>query len=116
MVKQVEVDGVSYGMRADGATPFLFKSCFGQDLIKIFTGAAAENPDVDIDGMAKELAYVMVKQAEQPDPTKIKLSFNDFLLWVSKFEPLSLSMASEDILAVYVDTTKTSSVAKKNSD
>lgn len=116
MVKQVEIDGKPYTMRADGATPFLFKQCFNEDLIKIFAGAAAENPDLDVDGMTKKLAYVMVKQAEQPDPTKIKVSFNDFLLWVCTFEPLSLSMATEDIISVYIDTTQTTSVAKKNTE
>lgn len=115
MIREVIINEKPYMMRADGATPFLFKSCFNEDLIKVFTGAV-DSDDVDSDGMVKKLAYVMVKQNEQPDPTKIKLSYNDFLLWVCTFEPLDLTMASDEILAVYIDTTKTTSIAKKNSE
>jgi hypothetical protein len=115
VVKLIKIDEKEIWMRADGATPFLYKACFNEDLIKIFT-AAADGAETDTDSMVKKLAYVMAKQNEQPDPTQIKLSFNEFLLWVCQFEPLALSMAAEDIIAVYVDTTKTTSIAKKKTD
>lgn len=115
MTKEIIVDGASIPMRADGATAFLYKQCFNEDLIKIFTGAA-NGAEIDSDSMGKKLAYVMTKQAAEPDPTKVKLSFNDFLLWVCKFEPLALSMAGEEIIGLYVANTKTESIAKKKSD
>lgn len=115
MTRDIIIEEVAYPMRADGATAFLYKQCFNEDLIRLFTGAA-DGEEVDADGMGKKLAYVMTKQAEQPDPTKVKLSFNDFLLWVCKFEPLSLSIAGDAIIGLYVEQTKPTSAAKKKSE
>lgn len=115
MTKDVIVSGEAITMRADGATAFLYKQAFNEDLIKIFSGYA-DGADVDTDAMGKKLAYVMTKQAEQPDPTKVKLSFNDFLLWICKFDPLALSMAGDDIIGVYMANIQTDSAAKKKDD
>lgn len=115
MTRDIIVSGESIPMRADGATAFLYRQCFGEDIIKMFTGAA-DGADIDTDSMGKKLAYVMTRQAEQPDPTKVKLSFSDFLLWVCSFDPLDLSVAGEEIIGLYIDNKRTESSAKKKND
>lgn len=101
-------------MRADGATPFLFKQAFDKDLIKIFSNA--QNDISEAASVASELGFVMAQQAKSPDPLKVDLSKGAFMAWVSQFEPLDLTYNSMEIINLYLGTYNTDSIAKKKDE
>lgn len=100
-------------MRADGATPFLYKQAFSKDLIKIFSDATDGADTAVASEMAAELGFIMAQQAKSPDPLKVTLAKSEFMQWLVQFEPLDLATSAIDIIDLYISTYKTDSTAKK---
>ena len=116
MIETIIVGNKSVEMRADGATPFLYKQAFKKDLIKIFS-EAFQNEDVEIVGdIGPELGFVMAQQAASPDPLHVDLSQGTFFNWLSQFEPMDLINSAMDIINIYLSTYETDSTAKKKDD
>ena len=115
MIKTIKIGDHDVEMRADGATPYLYKTAFGGDLFSFFTDQSKRENRGDIADMATNVAYVMARQAETPNPREIKLSEGDMLEWLSQFEPLDVTLAADDVLELYISTTSASSKIKKNS-
>ena len=113
MIETIIIGNKSIEMRADGATPFLYKQAFGKDLIKIFADAMEGADTAVASEMASELGFVMAQQAKSPDPLNVNLSKGEFMKWLSQFEPLDLATSSIDIINLYIGTYKTDSTAKK---
>lgn len=113
MIKTIKIGDKDVAMRADGATPYLYKLAFGGDLISYFANPGDEGDNAD---MANKLAYVMARQAEEPHPASIKLSEADMVDWLTQFGPLDITLAAQDVLQLYLGTTVSTSTAKKNSD
>lgn len=101
MFKKINIDGREVELSANAATPFRFKQVFNKDLLAVF----ADEEKAQKEGLevVSELAYIMSKQAEKADMTK--LSFDDFLEWLEGFGPMAFVNSSEDIMSVYTDST-----------
>lgn len=105
MNKKIMVDGTEMELSANAATPFRFKQVFNKDLLAVF----ADEKKAQTEGLeaVSELAYIMNKQAEGADMSK--LSFDDFIKWLEGFGPMAFVDASESIVEAYTDSTATSS-------
>ena len=116
MIETITVGNKSVEMRADGATPFLFKQAFGKDLLKIFSDTNISGDAAEISELVAELGFVMAQQASSPDPLQVNLSKGEFMRFLMQFEPLDIANAGEDIINLYIGTFQTDSVAKKKTD
>lgn len=116
MKETIKIGNHDIELRADGATPFLFKQAFNKDLIKIFADASNEQDTAAAGSIASELGFVMAQQAKSPDPLHVDLSQGAFMTWLSQFEPLDLVYQAMDIINVYLSTYKTDSTAKKKDE
>lgn len=118
MRSKVTIDGKEIEMLSNAATPYRFKQVFQKDLIRFFTDAATKklSDDAETVTIAQQMAYVMAKQAEGGDLSK--LSEDDFLTWMEGFDPLpfnSFEVVSE-ILGAYTGQQKTTTTPKKKVD
>lgn len=113
MIETIIVGNKSVEMRADGATPFLFKQAFGKDLLKIFSDTNISGDAAEISELVAELGFVMAQQAASPDPLQVNLSKGEFMRFLMQFEPLDIANAGEDIINLYIGTFQTDSTAKK---
>ena len=116
MIETIIIGNKSVEMRADGATPFLYKQAFNKDLIKIFSEASDTGDASAASDVASELGFIMAQQAKSPDPLQVNISRAEFMKWVSQFEPLDLAYNSMDIINLYVGTYQTDSTAKKKTE
>lgn len=116
MTEIINIGDKAVEMRADGATPFLYKQAFGKDLIKIFSDATDGADTAVASEMAAELGFIMAQQAKSPDPLKVSLAKSEFMQWLAQFEPLDLATSAIDIINLYIGTYKTDSTAKKKTE
>ena len=101
MFTVLTIDGKEVELAANAATPFRFKQVFHRDLLQILGNEEkAEQEGVETVTM---LAYIMAKQAEKADMTK--LSEDGFIAWLEDFGPMAFVSAAEEILTAYVDST-----------
>lgn len=116
MKETLKIGKFDVELRADGATPFLYKQAFKKDLIKIFS-EAFNTGDVGIAGdIGPELGFVMAQQAASPDPLHVDLSQGTFFNWLAQFEPMDLINSAMDIINIYLSTYETDSTAKKKDE
>lgn len=114
MFKEVTIGKKKVALLANGATPIYYHQVFNGDILQIFD--QSENPIAAVNTHAPEIAYILAKQAEYKD-TIAKLStlnYEDFINWLTQFEALDISSASDAIIDVYLGDQGTSSEAKKN--
>lgn len=105
MYKKITVDGKELELAANAATPFRFRQVFQKDLLRIFGNEkTAEAEGIEA---VSELAYIMNKQAEKTDMSK--LNYEGFLTWLEGFSSMAFIEASEDILNVYIGSQNTTS-------
>ena len=97
------------GFLSNGATPLFYKQVFKNDLLQMLTGGGQMEIASD---KIPELAFIMAKQAEKADMTKV--NYNGFVDWLSQFEPLDLVIKSTEIADVYIGDSMTSVEPKKN--
>lgn len=105
MYKKLEIDGKEIELVANAATPFRFKQIFKKDLLSILGNEdKAQNEGVEA---VTELAFVMAKQAEKTDMNK--LNYDMFIDWLEDFGPMAFVDSAENILAVYMESTASTS-------
>ena len=98
---------------ANAATPFRFKSLFGQDLIVLFQ-MCDKNGVYDID-FVSQLAFIMAMQAEAK-AGRVDLSTinkESLLSWLEKLDGFSIYSKAAEILDVYLGNTGVTSTEKK---
>ena len=101
MFKTVTIDGKDLELAANAATPFRFKQVFHKDLFAILGNEQkAETEGVEA---VTQLAYIMAKQAEKADMSK--LNEDGFIEWLEDFSGMAFVTSAEDILNVYMDST-----------
>lgn len=116
MIETVRIGDKDVDLRADGATPFLYKTAFNKDLLKMFVDASATENAAIAGEIASELAFVMAQQAKSPDPLKVDLSRGAFMQWLTEFEAMDLTAAAMDVINVYLGNYSTDSTAKKKDE
>ena len=114
MFKEVTIGKKRVALLANGATPIYYHQVFKNDILQIFD--QSDDPFKAVNVHAPEIAYILAKQAEYKDEVaKLStLSYEDFITWLSQFEALDISGASDSIINVYLGDQETTSEAKKN--
>lgn len=96
MYRELQIGKKTIGFLSNGATPLYYKMLFKKDLLSMVNGTDMEIAQDNI----PELAFIMAKQADKADMSK--LSFEQYVEWVSLFEALDLVMAGAEIAGVYI--------------
>lgn len=105
MFKTLNIDGKEVEFSANAATPFRYRQVFHKDLLSILGNEEkAQNEGVEA---VTELAFIMAKQAEKADMTK--LNEEGFIEWLEGFGSMAFVNNAEDILSVYMESTETTS-------
>ena len=91
-------------LSANAATPFRFKQVFHKDIFSVF-GNEQKAEQEGFETIA-ELAYIMARQAEKADMSK--LNEEDFIAWLEEFGPMDFANTAEEILNAYMGNTVTS--------
>lgn len=112
MRKEITIGEETVEMAASAATPFIFHKIFGEDLLRTMQ-IDPENVNTYI-----KLAFTMARQADTPttDLMKGSASYDDFIVWLDKFEMLDLMESVKDVLQLYQASKKGTSVPKTKAD
>ena len=102
MYKKITIDGKEMEFAANAATPFRYKKAFNSDLFAVLGNEKrAEEEGVEV---VTKLAYVMHNQAEGADMNK--LNEEGFITWLEGFSAMAFINVADEILNVYMDSTK----------
>lgn len=101
MYKTIEIDGKEMEFAANAATPFRYKQIFKSDLFSVL----ADEKRVEEEGaeLIMRLAYIMNKQAEKADMSK--LNEDEFISWLEGFSAMAFINNADEIMTVYTDST-----------
>ena len=113
MTKSITLEGgKEVKLAANAATPFRFKQLFGSDLLRIFQQSTkSEDDGMTLGEVVTQMAFIMNRQAEGANMNDI--SMDDFFSWLEGFEAMDFVNAGEEIINVYLSSTKTSVESKK---
>lgn len=114
MINKITVSGgKEVKLAANAATPFRYKQLFNKDLLRIFRDSSEDEAEnVMLADICTELAFIMNRQAEGANMNA--LSMDDFYTWLEDYEAMDFVMGAEDIINIYLASTKTTVDAKKN--
>lgn len=105
MFKTLEIGGKEVELVANAATPFRYKQVFQKDLFQVLGNQ--EKAEAEGVEAVTQLAYIMAKQAEKADMTK--LNYEGFIEWLEGFSAMAFVESAEDILNIYMDQQATTS-------
>lgn len=113
MTKSITLEGgKELKLAANAATPFRYKQLFDMDLLRIFQQSTQSEEDgMSLGTIVAQLAFIMNRQAEGANMNTI--SMDEFYSWLEDFEAMDFVTAGEDIINIYLSSTKTSVDAKK---
>ena len=101
MYKTINIGGKELEFKATAATPFRYKTVFHKDLLQtIGNEEKAEKEGVEA---VTQLAYIMNKQAEGADMSK--LNEESFVDWLDGFGAMDFINSAEEIINVYMTST-----------
>lgn len=103
-------------MVANAASPIFFKRAFREDfhaLRQKLSAGNTESPEVlaQITELFTRMGYIMAKQAEAPNGIP-EASEDDFIFWLMQFAPTDMDAANQDIVLLYHESEKGTSVPK----
>ena len=110
MTKAIEIGGKTITFTANGATPVFFKMFFKKDLLKEIT--QSEDGLLLASDSVPELAFIMAKQADNADMSK--LTQQHYIEFLSLFNPLDIPLKGAEIFEVYVADAAPTEESKKN--
>lgn len=100
MTKDIIIGGKTITFTSNGATPLFYKQFFKKDLMQ-FTKSDKNEAAMEIaEGAITELAFIMAKQADRAD--MMHLTMENYIQWLELFNPLDITMKSQEIYLVYV--------------
>lgn len=111
--KQINVGGRPVGMCASGLTRLYYRHTFHRDVMPLFRG---EIPVDDQYDMIQELAFIMAKEYDGADMTK--LTEEEYMAWAGEFGALDLleEKTMTEILSVFQGNLATDADLKKSPD
>lgn len=119
MFEVMDIGGKRVELQSNAATPRIYRSIFGGDLLKDFTAidtnALTQGDSFECLYLVEKLAYVMNVQATQAFRDYYgKLSERDFVEWLSRFEEEDFYDAEKliSIIAIWQKSVKTHVEAK----
>lgn len=113
MYKELNIGGKQIKFLSNGVTPLFYKNLFGKDLLK---SMKSDDGGWDIVGdNIPELAFIMAKQAEDGIKAAdlMKLSFEQYIEWLSQFDALDITMHGAEITNIYIADSIPSAEPKK---
>ena len=108
MRKEIEIGGNKYSFTANAATSVYYKMFFKKDLLAGLT--SGDGISIASDALP-ELAFIMAKQADKADMTK--LTYNMYIEWLERFDALDIALNAEAILSVFYTDLETDVEPKK---
>lgn len=108
MYREVTIGVNTIPFLSNGVTPLFYKQIFKSDLLKQLNTSG--NFELAGDKIP-ELAFIMAKQAEKADMSK--LNYNSYVTWLEQFEPLDLVMHGKEIAEVYISSSIPTEEPKK---
>ena len=113
MYAQIRIGDKDVGMLANAASSYIYKQVFHEDLLRKFQDMGAE-PDTQI---GEKMGFIFAKQAEVQNPSELmKLTMDDFLEWLTQFDPLDIFLESDKIAELYQRQKEGSSVPKEQGE
>lgn len=112
MRKEITIGDENVAVVANAATPFIYSKIFNDDLLR---GMQKDPEDVS---RFIRLAFTMAKQADTSSAELMqgKVTEDDFVSWLEKYEFMDICDATTEILSVYQASKKGSSVPKTKAD
>ena len=110
MYKEIEIGNKKVGMLANGLSPILFNRVFHADFFSLSMNLGEGNEGATVDTFSK-MGFIMAKQAEKKDLTKI--TEDEFFSWLEGFDPMDVPNAIRDIVDLYMTQTEGTAKAKK---
>lgn len=113
MYETIRIGDKDVGMLANAASSYIYKQVFHEDLLKKFQEMEKE-PDTQI---GEKMGFIFSKQAEVQNPSELmKLTIDDFLEWLTQFDPLDIFLESDKIAELYQRQKEGSSVPKEQGE
>lgn len=119
----VKIGSVEVEMLANAASPIFYKRLFHEDFLVQLqdlqqtlvddNGTMTIHGDTSIFG---QMGFIMAKQAEMSDAQLLNLKLEDYIVWLSQFDPMALINAVGDITQLYTSQEKASVQAKKKDE
>lgn len=110
MFGEITIGEKTIEVKATGTTPVYYNQIFHADFFTESQVMGEGKEGLTIDVFTK-LAFVMAKQAEGKDMTKVNES--QFYKWLDEFEPMDLPNAMTEIVDFYMSNTKGTAKPKK---
>ena len=110
MYGEIKVGEKTIEVKATGTTPVHYNQIFHADFFEQTQNMGENGTGLTIDVFMR-LAFVMMKQAEGKDMSKV--NEGQFYKWLDDFEPMDLPNAMPDIVDFYMGNTKGTAKAKK---
>lgn len=97
----VKIGSVEVGMLANAASPVIYKQIFKEDFLKIMNELQTAGNEVEGVNLFGKMGFVMAMQDSKRLEELMSVSFNDYVKWLTQFEPNDLLMAAVDIATLY---------------
>lgn len=109
MEKIITIDGKEMNMAANGATPLIYRTIFGQDIFADLQGAV-EGEMLKDPSVIERLAYVMGRQGGSIEK---ETTLEDWLGSID--DPMALILSAGEVMTLWTGNRKTLSSSKKKS-
>lgn len=109
MYGKIKIGQHDVEMAANAASPYYYRKVFQEDFLALIQ---EKEPQTDL---MQKMAFIMAMQAKHGDDVTAlnKLKDEDYMVWLSSFEPLEVLMATEDITKLYFQQDKLTTASKK---
>lgn len=115
MIKSVKIGEQAVSLLVNATTPIRYKQTFHEDILTVIGKMGKmERDEVELVETAKQLAFVMHKQAEaKENGTAVVIKEDDYFEWLEDFLPMDFTKATGEIMNVYLADSESESKSKK---
>lgn len=110
MYGKINIGEKEVEMLANAATPYYYNQVFHEDFFEQSQDMNENTSGMTV-GVFTKIAFIMAKQAEKKDMSKV--NEGQFMKWLGDFEPMDLPNAIPDIVDLYMGNTKGTASPKK---
>lgn len=109
MYGKIKIGQHDVEMAANAASPYYYRKVFQEDFLALIQ---EKEPQADL---MQKMAFIMTMQAKHGDDVAAlnKLNEENYMVWLSDFEPLDVLMATESISKIYFQQDKVTTTSKK---
>lgn len=103
----INISGNEVEVAANAASIYVFRQIFHEDFLKKIQ---EKDPDPDI---LQKMFFVMASQAKMTTPEALKLNYENYIEFLSGFDPMDILNAAGEISEFYFKQTFKTSVPKE---